>query len=176
VAEPRLAFLLDTSGSMDAHSRFLLTFALALRRAAPRSEVFAFNTELVRLTPLLRPGRVRATLDRVAAAVPDWSGGTRLGDALAAFHDRYLARWPAGRTVVVVLSDGLERGDPALLARAARAIQRRARRLVWLNPLAADARYEPAAGGMRAARPFIDHFSSAHDPASLERLLPRLVS
>jgi hypothetical protein len=175
VEEPRLAFLLDTSGSMDTHSRFLLTFALSVRRATPGAEVFAFNSELVHLTRLLRPGRIGLSLDRLAAAVPDWSGGTRIGACLAAFHDRHLARWPAGRTVVVVLSDGLDRGDRAALAGAVRRIQRRARRLIWLNPLLGDARYEPEAGGMRAALPFVDHFASAHDFASLERLVPRLV-
>jgi uncharacterized protein with von Willebrand factor type A (vWA) domain len=176
IEEPRLAFLLDTSGSMDTHSRFLLTFALSLRRALPRAEVFAFGTELVHLTRALAPGKTRLTLERLAAAVPDWSGGTRIGECLSAFHDRYLARWPAGKTVVVVLSDGLDRGDHARLEDAVRRIQRRARRLVWLNPLLGDARYQPSAAGMRAALPFVDTFASAHDFASLERLLPRLVS
>ena len=174
VTEPRLAFLLDTSGSMDAHSRFLLTFALSVRHALPRAEVFAFNTELVHLTRSLPPSRVHRALDRLAAAVPDWSGGTRLGACLDTFYREHLARWPGGRTVVVILSDGLDRGDAGLLAAAMRRIQGRARRLVWLNPLLADARYEPAAAGMSAALPFVDHFASAHDLASLERLLPRL--
>jgi uncharacterized protein len=174
VDQPRVAFLLDTSGSMDAHSRFLLTFALCLRRAAPRAEVFAFNTELSHLTRALSPGKVRLSLERMAAAVPDWSGGTRLGECLAAFHDRYLARWADGRTVVVVLSDGLDRGDPALLAGASARIQARARKLIWLNPLLGDPRYEPATRGMLAALPFVDHFASAHDLESLERLAPHL--
>ena len=169
IAEPRVAFLLDTSGSMDAHTRFLLTFALALRRAVPSAELFAFNTELVRL------GRSRLTLERLAAAVPDWSGGTRIGGCLAAFLEGHLRRAPAGQTVVVVLSDGLDRGDPACLAQTVRLIRRRARRLVWLNPLAGDPRYVPDAAGMRAALPHVDHFASAHDYASLERLVPLLV-
>ena len=174
VDEPRIAFLLDTSGSMDTHSRFLLTFALSLRRAAPRAEVFAFNTELVHLTRALAPGKVRLTLDRLAAAVPDWSGGTRIGACLARFHEEYLAAQPQGKTVVVILSDGLDRGDPAALVGAVRRIQARARRLVWLNPLLGDARYQPAAAGMQAALPFVDHFASAHDLESLERLVPYL--
>lgn len=172
--EPRVVFLLDTSGSMDTHSRFLLTFALSLRRAAPRAEVFAFNTELVHLTRSLAPGKIRLTLDRLAASVPDWSGGTRIGACLTEFGKDHLARGPAGKTVVVVLSDGLDRGDPSLLADAVRRIQGRARKLVWLNPLLGDPRYEPATSGMRAALPFVDHFASAHDLESLERLLPHL--
>ncbi len=174
VDQPRIVFLLDTSGSMDTHSRFLLTFALSLRRAAPRAEVFAFNTELVHLTRSLAPGKVRLTLDRLAASVPDWSGGTRIGACLAEFCDDHLARGPAGRSVIVVLSDGLDRGDPALLADAVRRIQGRARKLIWLNPLLGDPRYEPATSGLVAALPFVDHFASAHDLESLERLVPQI--
>lgn len=176
VEEPRVTFLLDTSGSMDSHSRFLLTFVLSLRRAVPRAEAFAFNTELVHLTPALTRGKNRLTLDRVSKAVPDWSGGTRIGECLAAFLDDHFVRDPKGRTVVVVVSDGLDRGDPERLASALRGIRRRARRLIWLNPLAGDPRYEPSASGMRAALPFVDHFASAHDLRSLERLLPQLVA
>jgi uncharacterized protein with von Willebrand factor type A (vWA) domain len=175
IEEPRLVFLCDTSGSMDAHARFLLTFVLSLRRAVRRAELFAFNTELVHLTPWLSPGKVRLTLDRLAAAVLDWSGGTRIGASLAAFVQDHLNRTVDGKTVVVILSDGLDRGDPALLTEAVRRIQRRARRLIWLNPLLGDARYEPSAYGMQAALPYVDHFASAHNLESLERLLPHLV-
>jgi hypothetical protein len=174
VEQPRLVFLLDTSGSMDAHGRFLLTFILALRRGAPGAELFAFNTELVHLTPSLAPGKLRLTLERLGAAVPDWSGGTRIGECLAAFVERYARRFLDPRTVVIVLSDGLDRGDPARLAAAVRDIGLRSRKLVWLNPLLGDARYEPATPGMKAALPYIDHFASAHDLESLERLLPHL--
>jgi uncharacterized protein with von Willebrand factor type A (vWA) domain len=175
VEEPRLVFLCDTSGSMDAHTRFLLAFVLSLRRAARQAELFAFNTELVHLTPAIAAGKIQLSLDRLAAAVPDWSGGTRIGASLAAFADRHLARLVDGKTVVVVLSDGLDRGDPAVLAAALRRIQARARKLVWLNPLAGDARYEPAARGMQAALPFIDLLAPAHNLESLERLLIHLV-
>jgi len=161
---------------MDTHSRFLLGFVLSLRRAVPRAEAFAFNTELVHLTPSLARGNTRLTLDRLLKAEPDWSGGTRIGECLAAFLADHFVRDPQGRTVVVVVSDGLDRGDPARLASAVRGIRRRARRLIWLNPLAGDPRYEPSAAGMRAALPFVDHFASAHDLRSLERLLPRLVA
>jgi hypothetical protein len=174
VEEPQLVFLLDTSGSMDAHGRFLLTFILALRRGAPSAELFAFNTELVHLTPSLAPGKLRLTLERLRAAVPDWSGGTRIGECLAAFVEHHSRRLVDPKTVVIVLSDGLDRGDPARLAAAVREIGRRARKLVWLNPLLGDERYEPATAGMKAALPFVDHFASAHDLESLERLIPHL--
>jgi hypothetical protein len=173
---PRLVFLLDTSGSMDAHGRFLLTFVLALRRGAPAAELFAFNTELARLTPSLAPGKLRLTLDRIGAVVPDWSGGTRIGECLTAFVARYLHRHVDQKTVVIILSDGLDRGDPARLAEAVKEIRARARKLIWLNPLLGDQRYEPATPGMKAALPFIDHFLAAHDLASLERLVPHLAA
>ena len=107
--------------------------------------------------------------------MPDWSGGTRLGESLATFASRYLPRLGGPRTIVVVLSDGLDRGDPAELAAAVKRIRARARRLVWLNPLLGDPRYEPIARGMAAALPFIDCFAPAHNLESLERLLPQLV-
>ncbi len=175
VEEPRLVFLCDTSGSMDAHTRFLLMFVLALRRAARRAELFAFNTELVDLGRHVVAGKIRLTLDRLAAQVPDWSGGTRLGESLATFASRHLPRLGGPRTIVVVLSDGLDRGDPADLAAAVKRIRARVRRLVWLNPLLGDPRYQPIARGMAAALPFIDCFAPAHNLESLERLLPQLV-
>ena len=179
VEEPRLVVLADTSGSMDPHVRFLLTFVLALRRAAPRTEVFAFNTALVRLTPALRnlrPDQAGQALERLAARVPDWSGGTRLGECLAEFAASYLDELVDGRTVVLILSDGLDRGDVAPLAEAMRAIRARARRVLWLNPLAGDRRYEPTARAMAAALPHVDRLLPAHDLESLARLLPLLAS
>jgi uncharacterized protein len=174
VEQPQLVVLCDTSGSMDPHARFLLAFVLSLRRVARRTEVFAFNTSLVRLTPWLSPGRIRPVLDRLAAAVPDWSGGTRIGECLAAFVEEYLDVAVDARTTVVILSDGLDRGDTALLEGAMRAIRAKARRVLWLNPLMGDSRYEPAARGMRAALPFVDTLAPAHNIESLERLLPML--
>jgi len=173
VEETRLVFLVDTSGSMEANARFLLAFVLALGRTARSTEVFAFNTELVRLTGRLGAGGIAGTLERLAASVPDWSGGTRIGDCLARFVAEHHHRVDA-RTVVVVLSDGLDRGEPADLAEAMRAIAGRARRLLWLNPLLGDPRYEPTARGMAAALPFVDALLPAHDLASLEALVPRL--
>lgn len=175
IEAPRVVFLVDTSGSMDKHTRFLLTFTLALRRAVRHAEVFAFNTELVRLTPALASRRTGKVLDRVAASVPDWSGGTRIGECLTEFFTKHFVHFPYGKTTVVVISDGLDRGDATLLAQAVRQIQRHARRLIWLNPLAGDRRYQPEAAGMQAALPFVDYFGSAHDFSSLQRLVPQLV-
>ncbi len=174
VEQPRLVVLCDTSGSMDRHVRFLLSFLLSLKKAARRTELFAFNTSLVRLTPWVSPAKITATLDRLAAGVPGWSGGTQIGRSLAEFVDRYLDEMVDARTVVVIVSDGLDRGETAELAAAMRAIRVRARKVVWLNPLLGDARYEPTARGMAAALPYIDVFASAHNLESLERLVPRL--
>jgi uncharacterized protein len=171
---PRLVVLADTSGSMDPHTRFLLTFVLALRRTAPRTEIFAFNTELVRLTPWLRPGRIDLALERLAARVPDWSGGTKIGECLAEFVEYYLDELVDGRTVVLILSDGLDRGDLAPLQGAMRALRARARRVLWLNLLAGDSRYEPTARAMAAALPYVDRLLPAHNLESLERILPLL--
>jgi uncharacterized protein with von Willebrand factor type A (vWA) domain len=173
VETPRLVFLCDTSGSMGGCARFLLAFARALARVAA-TEVFVFNTALARVTPQLSSGNLALALARLEAAVPDWAGGTRIGECLGAFADRHLAELVDSRTVVIVLSDGLDRGDPQLVAAAMRRIAVRARRVLWLNPLLADARYEPTARGMAAALPYVDRLAPVHDLETLERLVPQL--
>jgi uncharacterized protein with von Willebrand factor type A (vWA) domain len=174
--EPQVVVLCDTSGSMDVHVRFLLAFVLALKNVAKKTEVFAFNTSLIHLTPSLSAGRIARTLERLAVDLPDWSGGTRIGESLMEFAARYLPQVVSSRSVVVILSDGLDRGDISLVAGAMRAIRSRARRIIWLNPLAADPRYQPTARAMEAALPFIDGLAPAHNLESLERLLPELAS
>jgi len=176
VEKPDVVLLCDTSGSMDPHTRFLLTFALSLRRVVWRCEVFAFNTSLTRLTPWLTPDKIAPTLERLAAGVPDWSGGTRIGASLNAFVTRHLDTLVNAKTVVVVLSDGLDLDSPAVLAGAMRIIGERARKVIWLNPLLGDLRYRPEARGMQAALPFVAHFVPAHNLESLERLLPLLAA
>ena len=174
IEEPGLVVLYDTSGSMDAYTRMLLAFAFALRRAIRKVEIFAFNTSLVRVTRLVAPADVEATLGRLAASVPDWSGGTRIGACLQTFNAQFLDRTVNLHTTVVVFSDGLDHGDAAVLGRAMRELRERAARVVWLNPLAGDPRYRPETDGMLAALPYIDHFGPGHTLESLESLL-RLV-
>jgi uncharacterized protein with von Willebrand factor type A (vWA) domain len=182
IEEPRLVVLCDTSGSMDPYTRFLLGFVMALRRVTRGSEIFAFNTRLVRLTPWLRalrsaqPERIDLTLARIAAGVPDWSGGTRIGECLAEFATRHLGELVSSQTVVIILSDGLDRGDVQPLQGAMHAIHAKAKRILWLNPLAGDRRYEPTARAMAAALPYIDRLLPAHNLESLERLLPLLAA
>lgn len=176
VERPHLVLLCDTSGSMDDYARFLLAFALSLERVAPRTEAFAFNTSLTRLTGWITPANLMATLERLARGVPDWSGGTRIGASLMEFSERWLERTVRADTTVLILSDGLDRGDTELLEEALARIRRRARRILWLNPLAGDARYRPEARGMKAALPYIDRLLPAHDLAALERLFPLLAA
>jgi uncharacterized protein with von Willebrand factor type A (vWA) domain len=171
VEVPRLVVLYDTSGSMDVYARVLLAFAFALRRVMKRVEIFAFNTALVRVTRMIAPTGIPQSLARLAAGVPDWSGGTRIGGCLAEFVAEYKETLIDRNTTVVLLSDGLDQGDTALLAGAMRDLSARARSIVWLNPLLGDSRYKPEAAGMQAALPFVDHFGSAHDLKSLEGLL-----
>jgi uncharacterized protein with von Willebrand factor type A (vWA) domain len=169
--EPRLVVLYDTSGSMDSYARFLLAFAFALRRALKRTEIFAFNTALVRITRLIAPAKTAQTFKQLAAGVPDWSGGTRIGACLAEFISRYQNELVDRNTTVVLISDGLDLGDAAQLARAMRELRARAGTIVWLNPLLGDPRYQPTAAGMQAALPFVDYFGPAHNLESLEKLL-----
>jgi hypothetical protein len=167
--EPRVVLLYDTSGSMDPYTRFHLAFAFALRRVIRQVEIFAFNTALTRVTRAIAPAKILRSLEQLAADVPDWSGGTRIGACLTDFiavHGALVGR----DTTVVIVSDGLDLGDTALLVGAMRALRERARTIVWLNPLVGDPRYEPTAAGMHAALPYADHFGPAHDLESLERL------
>lgn len=172
--QPSLVVLYDTSGSMAAYTRLLLAFAFALRRSIRKVEIFAFNTSLVRVTRMISPAEVARTLERLAAGVPDWSGGTRIGACLGEFNARWRDRVVNRHTTVLVVSDGLDHGEAEVLRRAMRELRERARRIVWLNPLAGDARYRPQADGMLAALPFVDHFGAAHNLESLEGLLAHL--
>ena len=174
VERPRIVFICDTSGSMDPYARFALAFILSLGKVARRTEIFALNTSLTRLTPWIAAGSVAVTLGRFARRVEDWSGGTRLGECLTEFADDHLRRTVAGDTSVLIFSDGLDRGDTGALATALLAIRRRARRVIWLNPLMGDPRYRPEARGMQAALPHVDHLVPAHNLESLEKLVDLL--
>jgi uncharacterized protein with von Willebrand factor type A (vWA) domain len=170
----RLVLLLDVSGSMSAYSRALLVFAHATLRTDPNWEAFCFGTRLTRLTRALASSRPDEALARASVEVADWDGGTRIGDALGAFLGRRGYAGLARGAVVVVCSDGLDTGDPSLLAEHTARLSRLARLLVWLNPLKEDPAYEPLARGMAAALPHVDVFASGHNLASLEELGARL--
>jgi uncharacterized protein with von Willebrand factor type A (vWA) domain len=169
----KLVALCDVSGSMDVYSRFLLQFLFALQNAFARVETFVFSTRLSRVTEQLAGARWAEALRRLARDVHDWSGGTRVGESIARFNAEW-ARLVDARTVVVVLSDGWDTGDPAELAEAMRLLRRRAGRVVWLNPLLGSPTYQPLTRGMQAALPHVDVFAPAHNLESLERLVRHL--
>jgi hypothetical protein len=174
-AKPRpLVVLADVSGSMERYTRLLLLFLYGLAEGLEqRVEGFVFGTRLTRVSRQLRGRDVERALREVSRAVPDWSGGTRIGEALRAFNWEWGRRVPAG-AVVLLISDGWDRGDPELLRREMARLQRSCHRLVWLNPLLGAPEYEPLARGMRTALPFVDDFLPVHDLASLEDLARRL--
>lgn len=166
----RLVLVLDVSGSMSDYSRGLLFFAHAALRADRRWEAFCFGTRLTRLTRALAGSDPDEALRLAAAEVVDWDGGTRIGDSVKAFLDRHGHGGLARGAVVVICSDGLDTGDPALLGEQMARLARLARKVVWLNPLRESSGYEPLARGMAAALPFVDVFASGHNLASLEEL------
>ena len=166
----RLVLLLDVSGSMDAYSRALVMFAHAALRSEPRVEAFCFGTRLTRVTRSLAVAGADVALARAAAEVVDWDGGTRIGESLKTFLDEHGHAGLARGAVVVICSDGLEVGDPEILAEQMARLARLAHRVVWLNPLQEDPKYEPLARGMKSALPHIDLFASGHSFTSLEEL------
>jgi uncharacterized protein with von Willebrand factor type A (vWA) domain len=166
----RLVLMLDVSGSMADFSRALLVFAHAAMRADRRWEAFCFGTRLTRVTRALAVSRPDEALERAAEEVVDWNGGTRIGESLKTLLDEYGHRGLVRGAVVVLCSDGLEVGDPELLAEQMGRLSRLAYRVIWLNPLKGDEAYEPLARGMHAALPHIDLFAAGHNLASLEEL------
>jgi uncharacterized protein len=172
VREPRqLVVLCDISGSMERHSRLLLRFVQALARTNEvRTESFVFGTRLTRVTRVMKDRDRDRALARVADTVTDWAGGTRIGESFRQFNHQWARRTLRSSGVVIIVSDGWDRGDPALVAAETARLRRNCHRLVWLNPLASAPGYQPLAAGMRAAYPFIDDFLPAGTLASLERL------
>ncbi len=165
-----LVLLLDVSGSMAPYSRPLLEFAHAAAAAGRRVEVFVFGTRLTRITRLVRSRDPDAALDAVGQSVVDWEGGTRIGESLKQLLDEWSARSALRGSVVILASDGLERGDPDVLAKQIERLGRLVHRLVWVNPLKGSPRYEPLARGMAVSLPHIDVFLPGHNLESLEAL------
>jgi len=172
VRRPRtIVVLCDVSGSMERHARLLLRFVQALTRASDvRTESFVFGTRLTRITHEMRGRDPDLAIRRVSETVTDWSGGTRIGESLRTFNLRWARRVLRSSGVVVVVSDGWDRGDPSLVGVETARLQRNCHRLIWLNPLAGGDGYEPLAAGMAAAYPSVDDFLPIHNLASLERL------
>jgi uncharacterized protein with von Willebrand factor type A (vWA) domain len=167
VQRRRLVLLCDISGSMEPYARAYLQLLAAAAASGPSVETFAFATRLTRLTRALRGRHPERAIQRAAATAPDWSSGTRIGDALKAFNDRHGRRGMARGSVVVIVSDGWERGDPALVGREMARLARLAHRIVWVNPRVGAQDFAVRAGGMVAALPHCDALVSGHSFAAL---------
>jgi uncharacterized protein with von Willebrand factor type A (vWA) domain len=166
----RVVLLLDVSGSMEPYARALLRFVQAAVAGRRRVEAFALGTRLTRITRELGSRDPDEALRKAAERVVDWSGGTRLGDGLRRFNEQWGVRGMARGAVVVILSDGWDRGDPAELAEAMQRLARVAHRIVWVNPLKVTPGYAPLARGMAAALPYVDRFVEGHSLAAMEQL------
>jgi hypothetical protein len=169
-----LVLLCDISGSMERYSRMLLLFAHAVVKQRPRVETFVFSTELTRVTRQIRRRRPGAALSAMSRAVPDWSGGTRIGASLRTFNQRWARQVLNGGPMVLLISDGWDRGEPAQLRREIARLQRSCHRLVWLNPLLGTEDYAPLTRGLQAAMPFVDDFLPARTLANFEDLASHL--
>ena len=166
----KLVVLCDVSGSMEAYTRALLLFLHAVVGSGRRVEVFVFGTRLIRLTDDFRTRDPEQALAAAAKRVVDWAGGTRIGESLRTFNNVWGRRALTRGAAVVIVSDGWERQDAALVAQEMQRLQRAAYAIVWVNPLKGNPDYQPLAGGMRAALPYVDRFVAGHNLASLEEL------
>jgi uncharacterized protein len=171
VARRRLVLLCDISGSMEPYARAYLQFLTCAAGSSPNAEAFVFATRLTRLTRALAARNPERAIQRAAETAPDWSSGTRIGDALKAFNDRHGRRGMARGAVVVILSDGWERGDPALVGREMERLARLAHRIVWVNPRVSAGAFSVQAGGMVAALPHCDALVSGHSFQALGEVI-----
>ena len=173
-SRPRsLALICDVSGSMERYTRMLLHFIHTIASGLA-IEAFLFATRLTRITRQLRYRSIDQAIAEVSRAVPDWAGGTRIGEAVKTFNYQWLRRTLRGEAIVMIISDGWDRGEPELLARETSRLQRSCHRLIWLNPLLGSPDYQPLTQGMQAALPYVDDFLPAHNLNSLESLAEHL--
>src|SRR5919199_966733 len=169
--KPRqFVMICDISGSMDRYSRLLLQFMHTVEQGLDRVEVFVFGTRLTRVTRQLRMRNLDAALERVSKEVQDWAGGTRIGESLQTFNTRWARRVLGRGAIVLIISDGWDRGDVDLLRREIARLQRSSFRLIWLNPLLGSPTYQPLTRGIQAALPYVDDFLPVHNLESLEAL------
>lgn len=171
-----LVLLADISGSMEKYSRLMLQFFYSVSHSLREVESFVFGTRLSRITPQLKLKNIDRAIDEAARQVVDWSGGTRIGESLRAFNQQWSRRVLRRGAIVLVISDGWERGDVSNLKQEMRYLQHRCHRLIWLNPLLGRTTYQPLVEGMAAALPFVDDFLPIHNLQSLEALAEHLGS
>jgi len=173
--KPRhLILICDVSGSMERYTRMLLHFIHSVAKGQRQVEAFLFATQLTRITRYLNYRSIDQAVTEVSRAVPDWAGGTRIGQALKTFNFQWLRRVRCSGAVVLVISDGWDRGEPELLSQEISRLQRSCHRLIWLNPLLGSADYQPLTRGIQAARPYIDDFLPVNNLNSLDALAQHL--
>ncbi len=166
----RVVLICDISGSMDRYSRLLLQFVHTVEQGLNRAEVFVFGTRLTRITRQLRVRNIDGALERVSKEVQDWAGGTRIGESLLTFNTRWARRVLGQGAIVLIISDGWDRGDVEVLRKEMSRLQRMSFRLIWLNPLLGSPTYQPLTRGIQAALPYVDDFLPVHNLDSLEAL------
>ncbi len=174
IKKNKILLLCDVSGSMDCYAKFLIQFIYGMQQTFNMNgrdvEVAVFSTHMTDVTGLLRRKGLADGLEALATVVTDWSGGTKIGESLLAFYRQFAASFSAYRTVVILISDGWDRGDTELLQRAMEMLHRHAYRLIWLNPLLGSDGYQPICRGIRTALPYVDYFLPAHNLESLAQL------
>jgi uncharacterized protein len=167
IKKTRVVLLCDVSGSMDCYSRFLIQFMYGLQNELWGVETFVFSTSFSRITHLIRTKDIANALEKISGSILGWSGGTNIGRSLHTFNRNFAPSMVTHRTVVVIISDGWDRGDVSLLEREMQDLKRRCKKIIWLNPLLASDNYEPLCKGMQAALPYLDLFLSVHNVNSL---------
>ncbi|HEY7321035.1 MAG TPA: VWA domain-containing protein [Candidatus Binatia bacterium] len=167
IKKTRVVLLCDVSGSMDCYSRFLIQFMYGLQNELWGVETFVFSTSLSRITHLIRTKDIANALEKISGSILGWSGGTNIGRSLHTFNRHFAPSMVTHRTVVVIISDGWDRGDVSLLEQEMQDLKRRCKKIIWLNPLLASDNYEPLCKGMQAALPYLDLFLSVHNVNSL---------
>ena len=175
IKKTKILLLCDVSGSMDCYAKFLIQFIYGMQQELREVEVAVFSTHLTNITGLLRRKGLAEGLNEVANVVPDWSGGTKIGESLLEFYRQFAPSLSAYRSVVILISDGWDRGDVDVLRRSMEMLHRHAYRLIWLNPLLGSDGYQPICRGIRTALPYVDYFLPAHNLESLAQLTKILI-
>lgn len=170
IKKTKLVLLCDVSGSMERYSTFFIEFIYALKAELPDLEVAVFSTRMTIITDLLKAKSVEESLNQVSEQVHDWAGGTNIGGCLREFNDRFARDMLHSRSVVIILSDGWDRGDAYLMREEMEHLHSRVHKLMWLNPLLAGAEYQPICRGMQTALPYLDYFLPVHNLESLAQL------
>ena len=175
IKKTKILLLCDVSGSMDCYAKFLIQFIYGMQQELREVEVAVFSTHLTNITGLLRRKGLVEGLNEVANVVPAWSGGTKIGESLLEFYRQFATSFSAYRTVVILISDGWDRGDADLLRQSMEMLHRHAYKLLWLNPLLGSDTYQPICRGIRTALPYVDYFLPAHNLESLAQLTKVLI-